>query len=465
MQPFSRTKGALSVAMVALAAVSASLDAQVATVPVTLPQPLTLTDALRIAHELNPIYRVHEARLAANEARERATASWLNYVPTLDIVLGASAIQSRQLAGRDDFGRPIPLDEPITFRQTELDVGPRIGQIILFDGGDRIRTSRSTRAGLRGERASIEGQALTAESDLILAYYTAVAADHQVEAAARRVETTLVNLDAVNRLLRVGVQDPLDVLTAELDALDAENQLERANGEVRKTKLALLDEMGIGQEVEFRLAGELPAVFDPSTLDAEGLVFLALENSPAIATATASTEQSRYSLLNAQADRWPTLAATLGISAGTPVGNGANPLFFLNPMNQTYRAGLSVSFNIFDRLQTSTEIASARAGFVEATENQRAQRLQVENRVRGLLIDLDNIHRTIDRQDRAAMLSREQVELSQQKYRLGSLSFRELQQAIDAASQAEEDALTARLDFARALLDLELLVGRRLGQP
>lgn len=461
MQSSIRSRAALIVAGLWAGWLS-PLGAQTPAAPRTLPENLTLADALRIAHEQNPIYRVHEAQLEANEAEERATASWLNYVPTLGIGISATAMQSRQLAGRDNFGRPIPLDEPITFRQTDLEIGPQFGSITLFDGGNRIRNSRSTRAGLQGERARIAGDALVAESELIIAYYAAVAAERQVRSAERQVEFTRVNLEAANRLLRVGVQDPLDVLTAELAALEAENSLEQALGAVRTSKRTLLDEMGIGSAVDFGLADELPPVFDPAAINADALVSLALENSPQIAAATASTEQSRYSLLNAQARRWPTLNANLGMSPGNPVGSGADPLFYLNPMNQTYRAGLSVSFNIFDRLGTSTAIASARAGHVAATENQRAQRLQVENRVRGLLIELDNIHRRIDLLDRTAALGIEQVELSQEKYRLGSLSFTQLQTAIDNAFRAEQEALNVRLEFARTRVELEGLVGRRL---
>jgi outer membrane protein len=454
-----RTTSAASLIVAALTASSAV--AQVATSP-ALPQPLTLADALRIAHELNPVYRVHEAELDENEARERANASWLNYVPTLRFGLTASAMQRRELAGRDNFGRPIALDEPITFRQTDFDLGPRIGQVTLFDGGAEIRNTRSTRAALQGDRARIAGEALGAESDVILAYYAAVGAEQQVASAARQVELTRVNLDAANRLLRVGQQDPLDVLSAELEALRAENELARLEGNARISKLALLGEMGIAQEIELTLADELPMVFDPSTVSPESLVALALGNSPQIAMANAAAEQSRYTLLNARAGRWPTLNASLGISPGNPVGNGADPLFYLNPMNQTYRAALSVEFNLFDRLQTSTNVASARAAYMASTESQRAQRLQVGNRVRELLIELENIYRRIDLQDRTAALSLEQVELSQQKYRLGSMTFRDLQVAIDNAAQAEEQALNARMDFARTLVDLELLVGRRL---
>lgn len=461
MQPSVERRAAL-IAIGLLAVSIQPLRAQTPVAPPPLPDSLTLADALRIGHEQNPVYRVQEAQLDANEAAERANASWLNYLPTIWLGFSATALQSRQLAGRDDFGRPIPLDEPITFRQTDFEIGPQFGTITLFDGGNRIRNSRSTRAGLRGERARIDGEALTAESELIIAYYAAVVAAHQVDAAARQVEFTKVNLEAANRLLRVGAQDPLDVLSAELEALEAENSLEQALGEVRKAKLVLLNEMGIGAEIDFGLADELPQPFDPATINAATLVSLALENSPQIASATASSEQSRYSLLNAQAGRWPTLTANLGISPGNPVGSGADPLFYLNPMNQTYRASVTVSLNIFDRLRTSTEIASARAGFVAASENQRALRLQVENRVRELLIDLDNIHRRIDLQERTAALSIEQAELSQEKYRLGALSFRDLQIAIDAAFTAEQDALNARLDFARTRVEIEGLVGRRL---
>lgn len=430
--------------------------------PVAIPADLTLQGALDIAREQHPAYRVQQARLAAADALERSADSWLRFLPDVSFGLGAQVTQSRVLTGTDEFGRPIRLDEPISYRRTDSDLGPSISRITLFDGGEGLRQSRSTRAGVRATRASIAAESVRLESELIRDYYTAVRTERQIALDERLLESTRVNFEAAQRLLRVGIQDPLDVLSAELAFAEAEQRLEQSRGEARKARLSLADGMGVPREVAFTLADELPTVFDPTELNAEEIVASALTGSPLVAQTEAAAEQRRYAQMSARADRWPTVAAYLSMRPGTSLGSGSDPLFYLNPMNQTYQVGLNVRLNLFDRFQTSNRIAQANADFAGATESLRAQRLQTQSDVRGLLIDLENLYRALSLRERTAELSRERLELSQEKYRLGSMSFRDLQEAVDDSYRADYDALTAHFDFADALIALEEQVGRRL---
>jgi outer membrane protein len=286
-----------------------------------------------------------------------------------------------------------------------------------------------------------------------------VQAERQIELEARRLESTRINLEATQRLLLVGAQDPLAVLTAELETAQAEQNLELARGQARITRLALMDAMGAGLDLEFTLADQLPDVFDPSQLDAGLLVEAAVSESPTVMQVSASAEQTRYSLAGARAERWPTVSANLGIYRGSQLGNGSDPLFYLNPLNQTYSFSLNVGFSLFDRFQSSNLIAQERANYAVALEGLRATQMQTETAVRGAIIELQNVYRSLLLLDRSAVLARQQLELSQQKFRLGSMNFSELQISVDAAYQAEYDALSARFDFANAVLTLEEAVG------
>ncbi|HUE97323.1 MAG TPA: TolC family protein [Longimicrobiaceae bacterium] len=429
--------------------------------PTPVPAELTLEAALRIARERNPAYAVQTARLAAADAAERTVDSWLRYIPTLSFGLNASVTQARTPTGTDEFGRPIKLDEPLTFRRTDSAMGPSFGQITLFDGGRSLRQARSTRAGVRGTRAQIAAESIQLESQLVRGYFTAVRMERQVELDEHLLESTRLNFEAAQRLLRVGTQDALDVLNAELAVARAEHRLEQTRGEVRKSRLALTEAMGIGREVAFALADELPEVTDPSSLDIDLLVASAATGNPALAQLDAAAQQSRYELLDSRFARWPTLSVVMSTRSGFQ-GSGADPLFYLNPLNQTYTVGLNVGISLFDRFQASNRVAQARAGYAGVTESLRARRFQIETEVRQTFIDLENLYRTLTLQQRTADLARERLDLSQQKYRLGTLSFRELQDAVDVAYQAEYDALAARFDFAEARVTLEEQIGRRL---
>ncbi len=422
---------------------------------------LTLNDALRIARENHPVFDVQQATLDAADAEERGTAWWLRTLPTVSFALGANVTQSRVASGTDEFGRPVPLDDPISYRRTDSDFGPTIGQITLFDGGAGSRSAASTRAGVGATRARVDAERIQFESHLTRAYYGAVGAERQIALDERNVEAARRNFEAAQRLLRIGAQDPLAVLEAEVGVAEAEQRLEQARGEVRKTRHSLNNAMGLPQDSEFDLADELPEVFDPAMLDANVLVEAALTGSPALAQVEASTEQSRIALRGAQINRWPTVSAYLQTRRGTLQGSGSDHLFYLNPLNQTYILGLSVRINVFDQLQTSNRIAQARANYTRALSDEQVRRLQSESEIHGALIDLENVYRTLGLQERTADLARQRLEMSEEKYRLGSMSFTELQNSLDAAYRADYDALTARFQFVSTLLALEEVVGGR----
>ena len=136
-------------------------------------------------------------------------------------------------------------------------------------------------------------------------------------------------------------------------------------------------------------------------------------------------------------------------------------LFELNPQNRTLSFGLRASLPLFTRFETSLAIARAEAAADDARHELRAARLALEREVRAALADYRNAYRSLELAERAAELSAERLRMAQERYRLGALSFTELQAVQDRAAAAEREALGARFEAARALVALE----ERLGRP
>ena len=75
------------------------------------------------------------------------------------------------------------------------------------------------------------------------------------------------------------------------------------------------------------------------------------------------------------------------------------------------------------------------------------------------MIDLENAHQGLQIQRRATSLSRQRVELERERFRLGSITFTNLQQIIDQAAVQERALVNAEYAFAVALVTLEEQVG------
>jgi len=82
--------------------------------------------------------------------------------------------------------------------------------------------------------------------------------------------------------------------------------------------------------------------------------------------------------------------------------------------------------------------------------------------VRAALVDLRNAYRSLELAERSAEFARQRVELAQEKFRLGSLSFADLQRFIDDAAREERAAIDARFAWINAVIALEQHVGERV---
>ncbi len=85
--------------------------------------------------------------------------------------------------------------------------------------------------------------------------------------------------------------------------------------------------------------------------------------------------------------------------------------------------------------------------------------LRVGQQTRGAVINLQNAYAGLQIELRALELSRRQLALAQEQYRLGAINFTNLQTVRDRAAQAERTAVNAEYDFAASLATLEEVVG------
>jgi outer membrane protein TolC len=289
-------------------------------------------------------------------------------------------------------------------------------------------------------------------------YLDVVAAEAEITLHERMLASARETLEGTERLYSVGVKDPLDLLSAELQVAEREQALERARGTARTARLALGHEMGLGAAVDAELADGFPEAFDPVVLDVETLVERAIAGSPAVAGLEASAQVAAHGIGVARGQRWPSISLGLSSSRGVS-GRDTEGLFQMNPRDQNYGLSLSFRLPLFDQFEASEAITAARVERVRAEERLRAGRLEAESRVRGGLIALENAWREIALAQRTAELSARRLELATRRYLLGDVAYPELSAASDDAFSREVAVLTARHAFATALLGLEETVG------
>jgi len=422
------------------------------------PRVLTLGDALEIARQRNPAYL--RAVVQADASGAEVRAGFGAFLPNLNANVSWNGNSRTTLTGEDDFGRPVELPDPFTFKSSSASQGLS-SSVTLFDGLQNINSLKAAEAGRDAADEGVDYQATFVEAEVARRFFAALQARRQIEVEQQLLDVSRQQLDATQRLFRVAARSEVDVLGAQANLAQAEQQLESAIAQERKALLQLAEQIGLEDGVEFQIEGTLPDVFDPSALNVDSLVMWALTQNPRIGQAAATASQARFSAKAARGRRWPILSARANIGRSMSLSS-YDALWELNPQNRSFNFGVDVQIPLFTRFQTSNTIAQATAQERIAEENLREAQLQLEREVRSGYIDLVTAHRSLELAEQRVDYSRRRLTMAQEQYQLGTIDFTNFQQVVTQSSNDARNLISAELEFARATVTLEEKVGMRV---
>jgi outer membrane protein len=130
--------------------------------------------------------------------------------------------------------------------------------------------------------------------------------------------------------------------------------------------------------------------------------------------------------------------------------------------NQPFRASLQISVPIFQGFGRNLDVARANAAREDAEESTRARRLQVRSDVQARYLGLQAAWQATAVQSSNRNAAREQLQLAQERFRLGSGNALEVTDAQAAVARAEGDYVNAVYAYHKAIAALEYAVGRPL---
>lgn len=419
---------------------------------------LTLGDALRTALGSNPSYRQAVNRGDLNRTEWRTTL--------FDQVLPRAQVNlfSTQFTGNltrrafDNFGNPIerPTSDWTYFSQTNqgVDLTWRIQGASIFNAVDRQRLTNL-------DRDAAESRALTQlEIQVRRAFW-----DTQEQAELLRAEESLVearrtDLEVAGRLFALAMRTRVDVLTAELAVEQQMRAVHRQRTAHERARLALRTRLGDRELPPFRIADTPLPVFDPSVLDVESLVAMAMDANAELRQARLGVRSAQVGLKQSRAAWWPTLVMNFNV-ARRPQGSRGEALFDFSggePLDQRFYVGLQVPmFN--DYFQNQQSIHRSSVELTNTREGERETLLRVEEAVRGASLELESQWVGLRLAERSAEIAEEALRLAQEEYRIGTRTFGELRQSTEAEADARRQVIQARYGFVDALLALEEAVG------
>ena len=476
----------------------------------SIPQTLSLEDALDLAEDYSPIY--------LQTANDRAPAAWgvrnayASFLPTLN----ASTRATYRGAGTQRF-----LTTEFTQPSATIGSGYSLNLNWNFNGNTLIQPGVQ-KAALSAADASIDAARMTLRSSIVQQYLTVLQNQAQVELQERQVESDAENLRLSQARFGVGQTTMIDVRQAEVAKGQSDVALLQARQAVTVEVLRLFQQMGVPAPEDPRvvtLSDTFPVVEPEWSLDE--LLTEADAYNPDVGALRARETSAEWNERSVKSRWLPSFnffatwsgftqqftdgsilllqqqARARSAVAGCQDGNiinqdlkarlgldrpivadcveafglgpedeaailANNSVFPFNFSNNPFAAQVTISLPIFDQFNRNLQISQASVVAEDAAELRRGRELQVRTDVSQQYYGLQSNYQAISIQDNNRVLAQDGLRLGRERYRVGAGTFFELLQAQVAAQQAESDYITALFNYHRSLVSLEAAVGRRL---
>jgi len=304
-------------------------------------------------------------------------------------------------------------------------------------------------------RHNFEGTKLSAQDarDIVVltvgnAYLLCVADAARVESVSAELKTTQVSLDQANANHDAGTSPKLDVLRAQVDNQNLQQQLIVAKNQLEKDKLALARTIGLPLAQEFTLTDSAPyAPLD--NIDVDAAVAQALKNRKDLQAAAEQLKGAKAQKTAAFAQQLPSasFSGDFGDIGTTPAHS-----------HDTYTAAGTVSAPILQIAKTrgDEEVADAKYRQLQAEYSDMTQ--QVNADVRDAILDIQAAAKLVEATKSNVDLANEALSEAQDRFKAGVSDNLATSQAESQAEQASDQYISAlyqhniaKLSLARAL--------------
>jgi outer membrane protein TolC len=297
-------------------------------------------------------------------------------------------------------------------------------------------------------------------SDLVVetvtAYWSLVTARESERVLSESIAAFEADLKQVRDRFDVGMSARNDVLNVQVERDQAElARLDAANGaKVANVNLVRLLGLQPGVVIEPIEPLEAPAQLKE---EVESLVAQALESRREIAALRSRAAAAEASIKVARSTNRPQASFTAGYHYARP---NTRILPLTDDWNDTWNVGVSLSILAFDGGRASAAAAEARA----RAEAARHQLDELERRVRldvtSRALDLSTRRAALEVAERSLEAARENVRVSQDRYREGLIPVSEMLDAQSRLLRSGLDRTTSATLLQQARANLDRAVGR-----
>lgn len=353
----------------------------------------------------------------------------------------------------DASGRPVQTEgfdyEDYSFRLSS--------DLVLFDGGGNINRIRSAASTRNAAREQLKYRRDFIAASVIRAYYDFVRSKMLLRVQEESSESAKRNLERTEALLEVGSATRADLLKARvrfsntrLAAIQAKNAVA-----VAREDLSVLLKIRESETMDV----DTMMVIDFTDHDTAAEVENAMTNRPDLKSLEYNVKASHADVSAARGGYFPSLGASFGY-----YWNDRKMAEDLNFFENEYTWSISgyLSFNVFDRFQTSSSVKSAKADARIAEYSLEKAKLEAARQIKTLILTITQARERISVASETVEQANEDLRLAEERYRVGAGTMLETIDAQVALTQAKSDVIEAKCDFLIASADLAVATGKKI---
>jgi outer membrane protein len=494
----------IAAALLAAGAPLASTSAAAQGSDTTTGPVLTLDEAITLATKNNPEHlQVVDKERAASAAQRSAFGQLL---PSVDASFSSLYRQQGNQPINGVSSQSFGVSSDVYQSSYNLGLNYRLSAASFIN-------PRLQAANVNAAEADIAGSAEGLRAAVAQRYLTVLQSQAKAELQDTLINALQGQLELAKAKLAVGSGTQLDVTRAEVNLGQQQVAAIQAHNQVEIDKLRLFQQMGVPQPANVRLVSSFEIKEPDFSLDSvmqlaqrENPTLHALQSRDRAAGLNVRAEQSQYlptlqvqtgwggytyqysnpdvliqgqqsQMLSSQASCFST--DSLRVRAGLPSISGQcasmtftdadaaalrrqNNQFPFNFTKQPLQVSAVLSIPIFDGFERERRVQQAQADRNDARYKIRSQELALRADVTAAYLTLQADAKSAAIQEQNAAKAKQELQLAQERYRVGAATFLDLNDARASYERAENDRINAVYEFHKAFAALESVVGHPL---
>ncbi len=402
---------------------------------------LSFKEAVRTALDRNT--DIKRAQSSARQSHTEARAEWLDFAPNLTV----STTGTRRI-GRN-FSQ---VTGDFTTRSTDFFSANGQSSLTLFNGFENVASLKRARRQAEADETRLKRTRREVVFTVVDQYITLIETREIVRVRREELTARRQQLQQIEAFVEAGSRPVSDRYQEEANVAEAEQRLLKAEREreVSRTRLIQTLQLNPRRLYRFVTPGLGSDTLTTPSYDVSALMTQAFQNRLDLRAREAERRAAEHGVTTAQSAYYPRITLSGRYSTDWTsrqrLPNPNNPNEGITPSfwdqldnNRGGEIGLSLRIPIFDRFQRETRVERAQVEAQNAKYRLDDQRQRIALQVRQSYFNYRNAVQQLEASDKRLRAAKQALTSAQERYKLGSASIVELQNArrdfVEAASQ------------------------------